>query len=129
MGEWRRGCRGSRPGRGGGGAWGRRRREWGVSWALTKAHRQDSLCHAIVDQVGIVDQGVKQVKVGAEKRRAGRLTPNPQERSLRFASRAEAQPLKRRARSSLAGLKPGLYSFHGGCHRGASELCVIQSRV
>src|SRR5260370_11372688 len=64
MGGWRRGCRGSRPGRGGGGAWGRRRRGWGAMWALEKAHRQDSLCHAIVDQVGIVDQGVKQVKAG-----------------------------------------------------------------
>src|SRR5260370_39345590 len=61
---WRRGCRGSRLGRGGGGAWGRRRRDSEVSWALEKADRQDSLCHAIVDQVGIVDQGVKQVKAG-----------------------------------------------------------------
>jgi hypothetical protein len=47
--------------------------------------------------------------------------PNPHERSLT---------------ASLAGLKPGLYSFqarpysvHGGGHCGASELCFIQSRV
>src|SRR5229473_7269305 len=69
---WRRGYRGSRLGRGGGGVWGRRRRERGVSWALAKAHRQDSLCHAIVDQVGIVDQEVKQVKAGISPQRAQR---------------------------------------------------------
>ena len=42
--------------------------EWGWVWTFvarpSTAHRQKSLCHWIVDQVGIVDQGVKQVKAG-----------------------------------------------------------------
>src|SRR6266851_554156 len=86
---WRRGRRGNRLGRGGGGAWGRRRRGWGVRWALIESEkagpssrrekaaalaRDDDASprRQIVDQVGIVDQEVKQVKAGISPQRAQR---------------------------------------------------------
>src|SRR5258707_15474805 len=74
MGGWRRGGRGSRTGRGGGGVKGRRRRERGEMWTLDEADSQNWLCHwiGIVDQMGIVDQGVKQVKAGISPQRAQR---------------------------------------------------------